>query len=125
MGEWLIGTEAAMHCVHCGRRLEAGARFCAGCGAVVHGAGASPSGAEWAGVVSPPLIRLMRPRQPRMIAGVCAAFALRYGWDLTLVRVLTAVGALLTSGLVLVAYLVAWVAIPEAPYALPGAGQTV
>ena len=114
-----------MHCVHCGRRLEAGARFCAGCGAAVNGAGASTSGAEWAGVVSPPLMRLMRPRQSRMIAGVCAAFALRYGWDLTLVRVLTAAGALLTSGLVLVAYLVAWVAIPEVPYALPGAGQTV
>ena len=54
-----------------------------------------------------------------MIGGVCAAFALQFGWDLTLVRVLTAALAVLTSGAVGLAYLVAWVLIPEAPYALP------
>jgi len=57
-----------------------------------------------------------------MIAGVCAAFALQYGWDVTLVRVLTAVAAVFTSGGVGLAYLVAWVLIPEAPYALPPQG---
>jgi phage shock protein PspC (stress-responsive transcriptional regulator) len=53
-----------------------------------------------------------------MIAGVCAGFAQHYGWDLTLVRVLTALLALFT-GVGAVAYLVAWVIIPEAPYPLP------
>ena len=104
-----------MYCAQCGRVLDLGARFCAGCGERV---GAGVRGAAL------PLERMVRPRHPRMIAGVCAAFALRYGWDLTLVRVLTAVAALMTSGAIVVAYLVAWVVIPEAQYALPGAGQT-
>jgi phage shock protein C len=54
-----------------------------------------------------------------MIAGVCAAFALHYGWDLNLVRILTVLIAFFSGGLGLVAYLVAWVIIPEAPHALP------
>jgi phage shock protein PspC (stress-responsive transcriptional regulator) len=60
----------------------------------------------------------MRPRQPRLIAGVCAAFALHYGWDLSLVRVVTALIIALT-GVGIFAYLAAWIIIPEAPYALP------
>jgi phage shock protein PspC (stress-responsive transcriptional regulator) len=56
-----------------------------------------------------------------MIAGVCAGFALHYGWNLNLVRVITALVALFT-GIGAVAYLVAWVVIPEAPYALPAKG---
>jgi phage shock protein C len=63
--------------------------------------------------------KLMRPRYPRMIAGVCSAFALQYGWDVSLVRILTAVVALLTSGFGGLCYLAAWIIIPEAPYALP------
>lgn len=63
--------------------------------------------------------KLTRPQFPRMIAGVCSGFALQYGWDVTLVRVITAVAALLTSGFVGLAYLAAWVIIPEAAYALP------
>jgi phage shock protein C len=54
-----------------------------------------------------------------MIAGVCAAFALHYGWDLNLVRVLTAVVTFFSGGTGVLLYLVAWVVIPEAPYALP------
>jgi len=53
-----------------------------------------------------------------MIAGVCAGFALHYGWDLTVVRIITALVALFT-GIGAVAYLVLWVIIPEAPYTLP------
>ena len=53
-----------------------------------------------------------------MIAGVCAAFALHYGWDLTLVRVITAVIIILT-GVGALAYIAAWVIIPEAPYVVP------
>jgi phage shock protein C len=57
-----------------------------------------------------------------MIAGVCAGFALHYGWDLNLVRILTVVIAFFSGGLGLVAYLAAWVIIPEAPNALPAKG---
>ena len=53
-----------------------------------------------------------------MIAGVCAAFALHYGWDLNLVRIITALLIVLT-GVGALAYIAAWVIIPEAPYALP------
>jgi len=53
-----------------------------------------------------------------MIAGVCAAFAQHYGWDLNLVRIITALLIILT-GVGALAYLAAWVIIPEAPYALP------
>jgi phage shock protein PspC (stress-responsive transcriptional regulator) len=56
-----------------------------------------------------------------MIAGVCAGFALRYGWNLNLTRILTALLVIFT-GVGAIAYLVAWVIIPEAPYALPAKG---
>ena len=62
--------------------------------------------------------QLTRPRGNRMIAGVCAGFALHYGWDLNTVRILTALIVILT-GVGTIAYLAAWVIIPEAPYALP------
>ena len=65
--------------------------------------------------------RLVRPRYPRMIAGVCAAFAQQYGWELSLVRILTVVFALVTSGFGGLCYLAAWIIIPDAPYALPPA----
>jgi phage shock protein C len=66
----------------------------------------------------PASTQLTRPRTNRMIAGVCAGFALHYGWDLNLVRVLTALMIVLT-GVGAIAYIAAWVIIPEAPYALP------
>jgi phage shock protein PspC (stress-responsive transcriptional regulator) len=53
-----------------------------------------------------------------MIAGVCAGFAIHYGWNINLVRVVTALVAIFT-GVGAIAYLVAWVIIPEEPYSLP------
>jgi phage shock protein PspC (stress-responsive transcriptional regulator) len=61
---------------------------------------------------------LTRPRNNRMIAGVCAGFAQHYGWNLNVVRIITALVALFT-GIGAIAYLIAWVIIPEEPYALP------
>jgi phage shock protein PspC (stress-responsive transcriptional regulator) len=52
-----------------------------------------------------------------MIAGVCAAFAQRYHWDVTVVRIITALVCL--SGAGALAYLIAWIIIPEEPYAMP------
>jgi len=52
-----------------------------------------------------------------MIAGVCAAFARQYGWDVTVVRIITAIVCL--SGAGALAYLIAWIIIPEEPYVLP------
>jgi phage shock protein PspC (stress-responsive transcriptional regulator) len=55
---------------------------------------------------------LYRPREGRMIAGVCAGLALRFGWDPTLVRVL-AVLSILLPGPQLLAYVVLWIVMPS------------
>ena len=54
---------------------------------------------------------LVRPRR-RMIAGVCAGIAQRYGWSTTTVRLLFVVSCLLPGPQVLV-YIVLWVLIPS------------
>ncbi|WP_395639334.1 PspC domain-containing protein [Pseudolysinimonas sp.] len=54
---------------------------------------------------------LRRPRSGRVIGGVCAALATRFGWDVTLVRVLALV-SLLLPGPQLIFYVVAWIVIP-------------
>ncbi|MET0734332.1 MAG: PspC domain-containing protein [Microbacterium sp.] len=55
---------------------------------------------------------LVRPRQRRVIAGVCAAVAGRFGWNVTAVRILTAL-AVVFAGLSLWIYLVLWILIPS------------
>jgi phage shock protein C len=56
---------------------------------------------------------LMRPRDGRMLAGVCAGVADYFGLDVTLVRVIWAVLAVVTGGAGILAYLVAWILIPN------------
>lgn len=55
---------------------------------------------------------LSRPRRNRVIAGVCAAVALRFNLSITLVRVLTVL-AVLFAGLSLWVYVVLWIVIPN------------
>lgn len=62
---------------------------------------------------------MVRPRVGRQIAGVCLALAQNYRWDVTVVRILTALAFILSSGLVGVAYVAAWIGIPEEPLGLP------
>jgi phage shock protein PspC (stress-responsive transcriptional regulator) len=56
---------------------------------------------------------LLRPRVGRQIAGVCIALAHANGWDVSVVRIVTVVGFFFSSGLVGIAYLAAWIGIPE------------
>jgi phage shock protein C len=56
---------------------------------------------------------LVRSRKGRMVAGVCAGVAEYFGVDVTLVRVIVAVLAIITGGAGILAYLVAWAIIPE------------
>jgi phage shock protein C len=56
---------------------------------------------------------LVRPRDGRMLAGVCAGIAGYFGLDVTLVRVIWAVVSVITGGAGVLAYLVAWVIIPD------------
>jgi phage shock protein PspC (stress-responsive transcriptional regulator) len=54
-----------------------------------------------------------RSRDDKKIAGLCGGFAQYYGWDPTLVRLLTVVLAFVTSGALALAYLVGWIIVPE------------
>ena len=101
-----------MFCPSCGHNLDYNARFCSNCGASVAATTAAPYPNYASG-------RLVRPRFPRMIAGVCAGFAEHYHWDISLVRVIAVLLAICTSGIGGLAYLAAWIIIPEAPYTLP------
>jgi len=55
---------------------------------------------------------LVRPQQGRWIAGVCAAVAARFGWNVTVVRILTVI-AVVFFGLSLWAYILLWIVVPS------------
>jgi phage shock protein PspC (stress-responsive transcriptional regulator) len=56
--------------------------------------------------------RLVRPREGRWIAGVCAAIADRFGWSRGKVRALFVISTLL-PGPQIVLYIVLWIVIPS------------
>jgi phage shock protein C len=56
---------------------------------------------------------LVRPRQGKVIAGVCAGLAARFGISVTLIRVIFVIFALTGAGEV--AYILLWVIMPKAP----------
>ncbi|WP_213452796.1 PspC domain-containing protein [Rhizomonospora bruguierae] len=64
--------------------------------------------------------RLARPHTDRMLAGVLAGVARYVGADVTAIRVIFAVGVLLTWGTLALAYPIAWLLMPEDP---PPAGS--
>ena len=56
---------------------------------------------------------LVRSRDGRMLAGVCAGAGGYFGVDVALVRVIVAVVSVLTGGAGVLAYLAAWAIIPD------------
>jgi len=58
---------------------------------------------------------LTRPQQGKVIAGVCAGLAQRFGWNANVVRLLFLLSCLL-PGPQFVIYLVLWVIMPRRPY---------
>jgi phage shock protein C len=56
---------------------------------------------------------LVRSRNDRMVAGICAGVAKYFGIDVTMVRVMLVVVCLITGGAGVLAYLAAWIIIPE------------
>src|SRR5690606_7799725 len=56
---------------------------------------------------------LTRDRERGELAGILAGVSRRFGWDLTLLRVLFGVSVLVSGGLALVAYVFAWIVMPE------------
>jgi len=57
-------------------------------------------------------MQLARPRHGKMIAGVCAGLARRFGWSPTTVRLLFLLSCLL-PGPQFIAYIVLWIVMPE------------
>lgn len=55
---------------------------------------------------------LARPRHGKVIAGVCAGLAERFGWSPLMVRVLFLVSCLL-PGPQVIAYIVLWIMMPK------------
>jgi phage shock protein C len=56
---------------------------------------------------------LVRTRDGRILAGVCSGLAEYFGIDANLVRLIVAVLTVFTGGFGALAYLAAWVVIPE------------
>ncbi len=92
-----------MYCNYCGKVIQDDAAVCAYCGIRV---GASTA-----------RTRLLRPRQGRKVAGVCLGFAEYFDLDVSLVRVVWLITALMTC-IGFIPYLIAWIVMPEEPLLL-------
>ena len=92
-----------MYCNYCGKVIQDDAAVCAYCGVRV---GASVA-----------RHRLARPRQGRKIAGVCLGFAEYFDLDVTIVRVIWLITAIM-SGIGVIPYIIAWIVMPEEPLLL-------
>jgi phage shock protein C len=91
----------SIFCQQCGNAMPASARFCSNCGTAIPAAPYIPGRP------------LERPIVGRQLAGVCLAMARSYGWDVALVRIIAVVGLCVSGGMVGIAYLAGWIAIPE------------
>lgn len=106
-----------MFCTQCGFKLEDEDLFCAKCG--------SPTREDAPPRARPRRGRLSRPMDDKKIGGVCAGFARYFDMDVTLMRVLWLVVALVTGGIGFIAYLVAWIVMPKEEAREPAARQAV
>lgn len=65
--------------------------------------------------VEPAVRRLMRSRTDRTCAGVCGGLAEYIDWDPTIIRLLWILALFLSGGMAILAYIVFWIVMPEAP----------
>ena len=94
-----------MYCNYCGKVIQDDANVCAYCGIRVGAVTARH--------------RLVRPRVGRKVAGVCQGIANQFGWDVTLVRVVTALLGLFTFPIAILVYLLMWLIVPEEARTVP------
>ncbi len=93
-----------MVCQACHQQGISGGVYCSGCG--------QQFAAQAYAALQPTLFRL---RQGKVIAGVCAGVAARWGFDPILVRLALVAAVLLGFGSGVLVYLAAWIVIPKAP----------
>lgn len=93
-----------MFCTNCGVTLREQDRYCSQCGRA--------TGARQRS--------LALDKANKKIAGVCAGVARYLDSDVTLIRIIVLVLAL-STGIGFIAYLVAWILMPNDPRLLPGA----
>ncbi len=98
-----------MYCRNCGIQIGTEDKFCRECGQQTT-VGSESRGQSASGYVDPR--RLTRVVDGKKIAGVCAGLAHYFDVDVTLVRLLVVLGIFFSCGLVLLAYIIAWVIMP-------------
>lgn len=59
--------------------------------------------------------RLYRSRKDRMICGVCGGIGDYFNIDSTIIRLLWVAFILLSAGTGIIAYIIAWIIVPEEP----------
>jgi phage shock protein C len=92
-----------MYCNYCGKLIQDDAAVCAYCGVRV--------GASLART------KLVRPRTGRKVAGVCLGFAEYFDIDVSLVRVVWLITAIMTC-IGFIPYVIAWIVMPDEPLLL-------
>jgi phage shock protein C len=108
-----------MTCVNCQKEIAPGSKFCYHCGAKqaeasIPNAAPPPQGTR----------RLMRSWRDKKIAGVCAGVAEYFDLDPTLVRIVWLL-LFLAGGTGILAYIICWIAMPEAPPGEPARSTPV
>lgn len=105
-----------MYCTKCGVQIDDNVYYCGQCGTRTS-------------LIRPfvpgQVKQLMRSRYNKKIAGVCAGVAEYLDVDPTLVRIVWLALAFLPFPGAILAYIIAWIAMPLEPLRIPAGGQYV
>ena len=95
-----------MFCTSCGIQISDTARFCSQCGQP------TPLGRKQQFRNGQPRRSLLRSSRDKKMAGLCSGLAEYFDADVTLVRLLWVAFVIVSGGLGLFAYLIAWAIVP-------------
>ena len=98
-----------MYCSNCGAQIGDPDNYCHACGREIAHAGEVHQQSA-VGYHAPR--RVYRLVYDKKVAGVCSGLAKYFDVDVTLVRLAVATGIVLSGGLGLLAYIVAWIIMP-------------